>query len=128
MRLSEAIMLGATTCQPKAGDMNVCVYGMALNANGVPLAALNYQWDRYLEAARLWPWVYQSRPMPLIPFTALASTVWSMFDNEVCAGKLTLEQLADYVRSIEPDCDCNRFNCDCAKKPVEAEVLQAVEA
>ena len=36
---------------------------------------------------------------------------------------MTLEQLVDYVRSIEPDCDCNRFHCDCkAKQEVSAEV------
>jgi hypothetical protein len=27
---------------------------------------------------------------------------------EVCHGEISIEELADYVRSIEPDCDCNR--------------------
>lgn len=34
----------------------------------------------------------------------------------VVEGRYSIEQLADYVRSIEPDCgECNQFECSCPK-------------
>lgn len=53
--------------------------------------------------------------------TSFASQIWEKFDNWVCGGHITYEQLCDWVRSVEPDCDCNRFNCTCATKKIEAQ-------
>lgn len=109
MRLSEAIMLGAATCVMQAGDMNTCALGAALNAIGVAQGTQRLRWQALCDT---WPWTeeYMNRQ------DKWHCAIYRAFDGPVCGGKMTLEQLVDYVRSIEPDCDCNRFNCDCATK------------
>lgn len=124
MRLSEAIMLGAATCKMEAGEISTCAYGVALRAVG---GDFEYPYSSIMDAWR-WTevWFKDSDGHNCRSLSDLARSVWRKFDNEVCDGKITLEQLADYVRSIEPDCDCNRFNCDCkAKQEAVAEVEHA---
>lgn len=132
MRLSEAIMLGSATCMRIAGDINSCAFGGALNAMGVPramhmsmepvpgypgsyalaAACLPSVRERYRVATELWPWISgDSAGMDQMNY--LGEAIYTRFDNQVCTGEITLEELADYVRSIEPDCNCNRFNCNC---------------
>jgi hypothetical protein len=65
-----------------------------------------------------WPWLEGE----------LLQSVWQMFDNEVCKGTKTLEQLADHVRSIEPQCgECNMFKCSCSPASLDSKV-EAQEA
>ncbi len=116
MRLSEAMMLGSATCKMVQGDWNSCALGCAGNAVGIQHASGRLGEDdididgdlvtRFTLLANVWPWIRTAN---------FAAEIYIKFDDEVCIGKLTFEQLVDYVRSIEPDCDCNRFNCDCAK-------------
>jgi hypothetical protein len=132
MRLSEAIMLGSATCKLSPADINACAFGCALNSMGVPHSSLfpetngigGKEYARYLEARRIWPWIGDIMQSGAVSF---GTHIFTAFDNNVCSGEMTLEQLVDYVRSIEPDCDCNRFNCDCAK-PGEVSVQQEVAA
>lgn len=47
---------------------------------------------------------------------------------DVCDGIITIEQLAAWVRSVEPECgECNQFTCTCAHvaAPAEVEALVA---
>lgn len=127
MKLSEAINLGAVTVKMDACNMNSCAFGAALNAVGVPQEEIPCK--RYTPLIENWPWLgvgYRSARL-----NDLAVTIYSMFDSEVCKGKKTLEQLVDYVASIEPSCGyCNRFDCTCAKAETAdapVEVLVATE-
>lgn len=100
MKLSTAMMLGSTTCKMKPGKISSCAIGAALNALGEPVKG------RYGRAEELWPWLS----------TEYFGVITAKFDTEVCYGHMTLEQLVDYVRSVEPSCgECNRFNCSCVK-------------
>jgi len=119
MKLSEAMMLGSTTCKMEAGDINSCALGCAGNAVGVPqMFRVDGSSDsgRYFEIAKIWPWILE----PAVKgarFTDKGWLVWAKFDTLVCRGSMTFEALVDYVRSIEPDCGkCNRFDCTCVQK------------
>jgi hypothetical protein len=123
MRLSEAMMLGAATCKMEPGDIRSCAIGAGLNAEGDQSFAIG----RYFAASRIWPWLGELKTLRgdrfLVP--DMMGRITRRFDDEVCYGEMTLEQLVDYVRSIEPDCDCNRFNCDCkAAAPETAELVE----
>lgn len=123
MRLSEAIMLGSTTCKMVAGDWNSCALGCAGNAVGIEQGDANYKMSdgrrRWHHIDDAWPWLSKE---PILSWD-----IWLMFDNEVCEGKKTLEQLADFVRSIEPDCgECNLRKCVCEQ--VVDEGVMAIEA
>lgn len=120
MRLSMAMMLGSTTCKMEAGNINTCAMGAALNAMGVrPCARHGCDWHRVEMMCELWPWLAGNRGW----IAPQATNIIQRFDYQVCEGLMTLEQLVDYVRSIEPDCDCNRFNCNCkAQQEVATEV------
>jgi hypothetical protein len=133
MKLSEAIMLGAATCKMESANINYCAYGAALNAAGIAQCNLQDNWGiRYIAAVDLWPWIAANDPkrrvqQNLVPFNDLGNSIWQKFDYEVCGDKMTLEQLVDYVRSIEPNCgDCNRFECTCTAI-IHSEVEQHAE-
>lgn len=122
MKLSVAIMLGSTTCRMIPNDWNSCALGAAGNAIGIPEATAKIGCFsnqlcpdgliRLIHIQAEWPWLQGN----------LLESVWRMFDYEVCGGKKTLEQLVDYVSSIEPQCgDCNRFVCTCQKEATEME-------
>lgn len=132
MKLSEAIMLGASTCKMQPRDWNSCALGAAANAVGIERSS-RYS-PRHIAISKYWPWLdkeisaIQKRPgNPHIwwpPPFAQANTDWMVpiyqtFDGRVCCGRLTLEALADWVRSVEPACgECNRFTCTCKSKPI----------
>jgi len=107
MKLSEAMMLGSTTCKMLPADINSCALGCAGNAVGIPLCvAREGGWQRLQAIQDRWPWLSDS----------LSEVIWTLFDNHVCCGEMTLEQLVDYVRSVEPACgECNQFECSCPR-------------
>lgn len=117
MKLSTAMMLGSTTCKMKWGNIQTCAIGAALNALGEPTK------HRYERAIELWPWLDAPSPHD----TDHLMDIYTRFDTQVCRGRMTLEQLADYIKSVEPDCgDCNRFICTCAAaEAIEEAVLVA---
>lgn len=126
MKLSEAMMLGSTTCKMIPGDWNSCALGCAGNAvsipQGVGLACLiGADSDGPIYRNRLiydaFPWLLECTPEG-----SWSGIVWYIFDNQVCLGKVTFEQLVDYVASVEPECgECNRFECTCRPTLFEAE-------
>lgn len=64
MKLSEAMMLGSTTCRMIPGDWNSCALGAALNAIGVPQQdALTKKCPRSGAVKAIWPWLASSIPM-----------------------------------------------------------------
>jgi hypothetical protein len=127
MRLSTAIILGSSTCLMKPGDWNSCALGCAANAVGMPQAIFNFDnriiykmpdgHSRREWILNEWPWLRNKDKTG----GDFAVRIYMRFDYGVCDGNLTLEQLADFVKSVEPDCDCNRFNCDCKKTGKEVE-------
>lgn len=122
MKLSEAMMLGSVTCKMVPLNMNSCAFGAALNALGVPQEEPSYM--RYPSLRRLFPWLIDDESR----LSDQAKEIYGRFDYEVCEGEMTLEQLVDYVRSIEPDCgECNQFACICTKPaPEVCEVIAYV--
>lgn len=104
MRLSEAMMLGSTMCKMEEGNWDSCALGSAANAIG--LEKKHNTDERIDEIYSAWPWLRGGQ----------ISGIWVRFDHCVVPGLMTLEQLVDYVRSIEPSCgECNRFECTCVK-------------
>jgi hypothetical protein len=105
MRLSDAIMLGRVTVDsPKSGDINNCALGMAANACGIK--------RQYCNIKKLWPWLKTDMDFPCncfpnsyinIDSQAAWTKVAHIFDHHVmCLEDWTLEQLVDWVRSVEP--------------------------
>lgn len=129
MKLSEAMMLGSVTCEMKAADLNVCALGAAANAVGLPKKEDCYFGNRLHVISNRWPWIretsngkhghsdeYVSRFGGNPRESSWAEQIFYRFDRSVVWERsMSLEQLVDYVRSIEPTCgECNRFECTCA--------------
>jgi hypothetical protein len=116
----------------KAGDWNTCALGAAGNAVGIP----NFvKTPRQQLLFAKWPWLVSEVPQPFEPFERIVycgasyyyeglgspwhpwhGRITRRFDEEVCAGRMTFEQLVDYMASIEPECgECNKFVCSCVK-------------
>lgn len=130
-KLSEAIMLGIGTVEHMiAGNMNACAFGIALNAMGVPQLVDPMQNDaRYSAVDTLWPWTKDNAtnwPIGGCHMISWQSTIWATFDLKVMFDKtMTIEQLADWVRSVEPECrECNQFQCTCKLVTHEEEALE----
>lgn len=112
MRLSDAIALGRTLMCPHGGGStrsdarpgDGCVLDMAVVA-----VRGHGNWQ---QAGNIWPWLGDG-----IDPDCRMYDVTAKFDCDVMAGLMTLDQLIDWVRSIEP------------AEPNEAEKLeQMVEA
>lgn len=113
MRLSDAIATGRTlvtncvaggSTREKAEPGDGCVLDMAALAVG----KCNWQW-----AKEIWPWL---RNLSLSTGCDYESEIYTRFDQDVMArGTLTLDQLIDYVRSVEP------------AEPVESTPIQPAE-
>lgn len=119
MKLSVAMMLGdslrirneMTTLSE--GDRGYC--GCAIGA-GVLAVGGTHSVDYHT----LFPWLLE-------PFfdngQGIMRNYWGAISRrfiQVMHGGMTYEQLADWVRSVEPECgECNKFVCTCAK-PVSA--------
>jgi hypothetical protein len=115
MKLSDAIMLGDSmrsrnSCIWLIGnDDGVCV-GCAMGGAVLAVGATvkqNSAWPGIFDsfATQWWPWLTQEN----------LEEISVRFAN-VCIFASTIEQLVDYVRSIEPECGvCCRFDCTCVK-------------
>lgn len=112
MKLSEAMMLGSVTCKMVRGDLNTCALGAAANAIGIAKMANKADWSRINSIKKVWPWLDEE----VSRLERNIDGIVFRFDDMVCFGKMTLEQLADYVKTIEPSCgDCCKFDCSCVK-------------
>jgi hypothetical protein len=129
MRLSEAMMLGSTTCKMIPNDWNSCALGAAGNAVGIPQAN-----KKVLGQSQICPdgnlrigKIGDAFPWLLDNYHAFMGVIYHLFDRDVCEGKMTFEQLIDYVRSIEPECgECCKFECSCVKQAAAIPVAELV--
>lgn len=125
MKLSTAMMLGSTTCRMEPGEWNTCALGAAANAVGLcpvfsttlfgqPVDCTNVRID---QLNKTWPWLELSLADEPVDEESKGNEIWRLFDEEVCDGTMTFEQLVDYVSKIEPHCgSCNRYDCRCVQK------------
>ena len=115
MRLSEAIMLGRHTIQsPECGNINACAIPMALNSVGRDLLYCEDGNLPYATITEQWPWLEEIADngggvkCPCCPSVlGYSEIVWHPFDCHVMGNfpnypRLTLEQMCDWIRSIEP--------------------------
>lgn len=103
MRLSDAVAMGRTLRKPAPGDLGNseegCAMGMALAACGKrPMYG-------YIEI--LWPWATDQNDFRKCPvcnerYRNVSHMVQHCFDSHVWTREMTLDQLIDWVRSVEP--------------------------
>ena len=111
--LSVAILLGRHTIEhPNACDIEACAIPMALNAVGISSAGEDV-FDRlitpYHTLTDYWPWLCGKQIECPWCHTDIgggaimgAAVVFHPFDHHVSNGEITLEQMCDWIRSIEP--------------------------
>jgi len=122
MRLSEAIRLGSLLIpEPQMGELSKCALGMAAIAKGHQIQGdANREYEYFLQT---WPWLKDvSIKCPCSPCAARlgvvdedqcvledVQVVWHIFDEHVMhtlpsalSQHWTLEQLIDFIASIEP--------------------------
>jgi hypothetical protein len=117
MKLSEAIRLGSLLVpNPEEGWLGGCAITMALKAVSRFDMATAYE-----ILPDEWPWLKSVRPLsikcPCPPCPVLlpvyligeggfrdpySSLLFHAFDVHVCEGEMSIEQLADFIASIEP--------------------------
>lgn len=143
MRLSDAMLMGRNLCSMEAGNWNSCALGVAGTAVGVPrarvvvlhsdnpgirpsLRILYLMEDESTrgEAIRAkFPWIKD-----VVGPHSYQRAIFERFDDAVCCGRMTFEQLVDYVRSVEPDCEtCCKFECSCPVEEPVRKVDKSVE-
>jgi hypothetical protein len=107
VRLSSAMILGSTMVRLKPSSWHSCALGAAGKAVGIlpnPDAP-----GKVVEAILdQWPWLEANNEQPMIEITTL-------FDQRVCRGDMTFDQLVEYVRQIEPPCPCGVRDCVCSR-------------
>ena len=103
MRLSDAMTLGSTLVRFQPGNWSCCAVGAAATAVGVPHGE-----ERVEGIREQWPWLTSNCDERLIELVTL-------FDRRVCRGEMTLDQLIEHVRQIEPPCECGVCDCVCAR-------------
>jgi hypothetical protein len=115
LQLSEAILLGSTMIRPKRGvflssDLTQgCAFGMANRANGGGNAG-TWPWTMVARHAKLPCDCRGEELMAGMGYSAsrasveccYANQIVHLFNQHVIDGSWTIEQLADWVRSIEP--------------------------
>lgn len=102
MRLSEAMMLGGIANTIDCDCWDGCLLGVSVKA----LGANQNKFNR--EAQTRWPWIEDKFAEPKIMADwygdghETASVILSNLAVMVVAGRVTLEQVVDWVRSVEP--------------------------
>jgi hypothetical protein len=133
MKASEALILGSLMTGWEPFNLKYCALGMMANAMNMPSGK-----ERRFALGKMWPWLtkagnpwFRRHNRELVdmlkhlpPAVAMgerivaASCPWSwiatVFNREVFPGHMTLEELAGYIRRMEPECgECNQFDCHC---------------
>jgi hypothetical protein len=117
MKLSEAIRLGSLLVpQPEAGNIEACAITMACLSTGYVKSDRPMWEDWYSYIAETWPWTVKAavacpcgRSHMMPPGDGLLhgfEVIWGVFDHHVMDDmfgcRMTIEQLADYIATIEP--------------------------
>jgi hypothetical protein len=110
VRLSEAIRLGSLLVErPMQGVTTSCAIGMGLLANGIkPVGNHIDEHADYDAIQNLYPWLIKRNiKCPRCSIFVLGSGIlWHPFDSHVMEDKdMTIEQLADFIASIEPSAE-----------------------
>ena len=118
MRLSDAAMLGSLMQRYEVRDWNSCFLGLAANAVGVPrvseikattIAGMSGEFACFDVSGRIegilahWPWLASNENEHMYEITHL-------FDHG-----MPFDKLVEYVRTIEPPCECGVRECCCAR-------------
>lgn len=106
MKLSEAIMMGRHLVdRPRAFNLSTCALGMALGADGYELREDMGTCQDYQHIIQRWPWLETL----IVKCPACSKecmrygAITHVFDAHVMTNKtMTLEQLCDWVKSVEP--------------------------
>jgi hypothetical protein len=117
MQLSTAIFMGRHTIErPIPGCIDACAIPMALNSIGVKMdfSSSETVWMCYRAMGEHWPWLNKMEGNSF-PFcesggfnthfgagSSVCGLVPHVFDFHVSEGQITLEQMCDFIRSIEP--------------------------
>jgi hypothetical protein len=104
MRLSEAMILGSTIVKLQAGCWTTCAIGAAAKAVGIKADRIGHV-EGILDE---WPWLEANNEAALCEIATL-------FDQRVCRGEMTFDELCAYVRQIEPPCECGVRSCCCER-------------
>ena len=83
----------------RPGYWSSCAIGAAGRAVGIPVADV----ERILDE---WPWLEVLQEYYLCEIITL-------FDERVCRGEMTFDQLVAHVAQIEPPCECGVRDCVC---------------
>ncbi len=99
MKLSEAMMLGYTMGRElNNGSWDTCLIGISCHA------VSNSYYTTLGEAYDRWPWIGISVPHPQnTEFLFPPYLILTELCGEVIAGRTTIEQVVDWVRSVEPE-------------------------
>jgi hypothetical protein len=118
MKLSTAIRMGSLLIEnPQAGNVRACAITMACLSTGFQQQR-GMGDDAYSHVAKTWPWVITAKavcpcgtvhPMSFSDSSLLTGSevIWGVFDHHVMGDRtMTIEQLADFIASIEPEESC----------------------
>jgi hypothetical protein len=130
MKPSEAILLGSTQYRAVPGQLftppdGACVWGMALAAVGAK--QLVSSCNDLAPVYGLWPWTFQKGSVPCgCPCFHInyARVIAHLFDRHVATAYWTLEQLVDWVRSVEPESNAIRTPQECQINAAQQCVLR----
>lgn len=115
MQVSEAMAMGRTLLEPMRGFVLAaggrgCALGMAGLAEGLPLKTYTARYGdvaNYGTIEKHWPWLITETPAcPVCTHVSdcYLDAIAHIFDMHVanCKPQWTLDQLIDWVRSVEP--------------------------
>jgi hypothetical protein len=128
VKLSSAMILGMQALRLSPGDINFDILGVAANAVGISRAgdsgdSIQARYEGLLDQ---WPWLARQIPVEGKDFyRTLLMEISYRFDQQVCGGEITLNDLLVYVRSLEPECGkCCNYDCACERAE---RLLQSIE-
>jgi hypothetical protein len=109
MRLSDAMLAGSMIwTSHRMNNWNMCAIGTAANAVGITAYRNGTVLGLDTRAAGIrdhWPWLWEE-------FAGSDST-WIELISNLFEGGSEVENLVEFIRKVEPKCDCNRFKCHC---------------
>ena len=126
MRLSDAIAMGRVLVIPRPEVILIdrehgCALGMGLAGSGFLATDFDIRGTKPYEAlVKNWPWLESEAGSVPCQCGFLGRTwhfdvIGHIFDSHVVGdGRWTLDQLIDWIRSVEPAEDCESKETDCA--------------
>jgi hypothetical protein len=139
MKLSTAIRMGSLLIEnPQAGNVKACAITMANLATGFEILPNQLNNDHYSQLTQTWPWIITAHAQcpcgsdkHILDGTEL---IWGPFDHHVMwpvhqsglfgGYSMTIEQLADFIASIEPEEECQQPSQSLAKDVPSTESVE----